>query len=818
MAAPLLSDVFALHVSDNDLRLLNDDAIQAFLPTEFPSATVFSLDYQAFLAAQHRATQHLYESTSAASTSSASTSSELQLMSSTVGVIAPRCALRVALAHSLVGDGVVGMIRSNRNVVVSIALSEHMLCPPNGRATLELYQFEPSTGVIPLGNKLDGDRTVSLLHGRAEARVKVNATSYNTRARWSSLMFFAIRVAWPSAPNSDRLLESPHVYVSLPFVSATKPESAVRQFIPAPAAASSASAAPALVELSIVESFPAEAPTTGGVRVLIKGTGFGPNDVVVFDRCAVPAESSVGELICVAPPHAEGVVDLYVARPIRAGTLVTQSNRIPFTYEPSVSVLKSMYFDLMARVDELERMRALAYTGAGSPPLAPSSPTHYSGGGGGGGIVGGGMTDEQLAGIDLPEAVRALAAKLDGLSPLSDPTFVLYAAQLGDVDLLRIVLPKDPRAATACARYVDENGNTALALALARNSIECICVLLEFLSPSDKIDARGRTLIGAALAQRPTPYALLAAIRRVALSSRGRALRGLTPATAARSTTAVARMQRPVSPPRPARGLALSPPSSPPSSPTLRSPMRPVTTVVTVTPPRSSASPPPPPRSAPPPPTTAGESTAVLSERAAKSSRRLSQRGSNPFSNAFRLSTVVDLSQCTPAMWNRPTRAGYLVKRGAVRKSWRTRYFVLQRNMLFYFRFNDDEEPLGAIPLKGATVAWSTIEKGRRPNLFSVESPTVKRTYFIQAESREEAESWMSSIARAATASQMSGPFDVQQLHHASFDSKGNISGLPSEWLENLAESTSSTPPLDSTAATTTASSTSATTRTTTAN
>jgi hypothetical protein len=178
----------------------------------------------------------------------------------------------------------------------------------------------------------------------------------------------------------------------------------------------------------------------------------------------------------------------------------------------------------------------------------------------------------------------------------------------------------------------------------------------------------------------------------------------------------------------------------------------------------------PPPRAAPATPVE----SAVLSERAAKSSRRLSQRGSNPFSNAFRLSTVVDLSQCTPAMWNRPTRAGYLVKRGAVRKSWRTRYFVLQRQMLFYFRFNDDEEPLGAIPLKGATVAWSTIEKDKRPNLFSVESPTVKRTYFIQAESREEAESWMASITRAATASQMSGPFDVQQLHHATFNAQGN--------------------------------------------
>jgi hypothetical protein len=803
MAAPLLSDVFALQVSEPDLRLLSDDAIQPYLPTEFPSATVFSLDYQAFLSAQHRATQHLYEasSSSAATTSSASTSSELQLMSASVGVIAPRCAVRVSLAHSLLGDGVVGMVRSHRNVVVSIALSEHMLCPPHGRATLELYQFEPATGVVPLGNKLDGERTVALVHGRAEARLKVNATSYNARARWSSLMFFAVRVAWPAAPDSDRLVDSQHIYVSLPFVSATKPDAAVRQFIAAAPSPAQATQSPS-VDLSVVESFPSEAPTTGGVRVLIKGTGFGQGDVVVFDRSAVsPAETSATEIVCVAPPHAEGVVDLYVARPIRAGSLVSQSNRIAFTYEASVSVLKSMYFELMARVDELERMRSLAYAGAGSPP--PSSPTHYSGGGPSGSAPGG-YTDEQLAGVDLSDAVRALAAKLDALSPLSDPTFVLYAAQLGDVDLLRIVLPKDPRAATACARYVDENGNTALALALARNSIDCVCVLLQFMSPSDKIDARGRTLIGAALAQRPTPYALLAAIRRVALSSRSRALGNNSAAIAARSAV---RAARPASPPRATtRTLGLSPPVSPPSSPTLRSTTRPVTIVVTATPTRTAVSPPP--RAAP-----AVVESAVLSERAAKSSRRLSQRGSNPFSNAFRLSTVVDLSQCTPAMWNRPTRAGYLVKRGAVRKSWRTRYFVLQRQMLFYFRFNDDEEPLGAIPLKGATVAWSTIEKDKRPNLFSVESPTVKRTYFIQAESREEAESWMASITRAATASQMSGPFDVQQLHHATFNAQGKLSGLPAEWLENLAAEESSAQSSSST--TTTAAATTTTTTTT---
>jgi hypothetical protein len=64
-------------------------------------------------------------------------------------------------------------------------------------------------------------------------------------------------------------------------------------------------------------------------RAHSSGTGFGPGDIVVFDRSAVsPAETTATEIVCVAPPHAEGVVDLYVARPIRAGSLVSQSNRI----------------------------------------------------------------------------------------------------------------------------------------------------------------------------------------------------------------------------------------------------------------------------------------------------------------------------------------------------------------------------------------------------------------------------------------------------------------------------------------------------------
>jgi hypothetical protein len=126
------------------------------------------------LAAQHRATQQLYEasSSSAATTSSASTSSELQLMSASVGVIAPRCArCACRLAHSLLGDGVVGMVRSHRNVTVSIALCSASTCSVRRTAAprSSCTSSNRRPGVVPLGNKLDGERTVALVHGRAEA-------------------------------------------------------------------------------------------------------------------------------------------------------------------------------------------------------------------------------------------------------------------------------------------------------------------------------------------------------------------------------------------------------------------------------------------------------------------------------------------------------------------------------------------------------------------------------------------------------------------------------------------------------------------------
>jgi hypothetical protein len=794
VALPLLSDVFALSIGEQDLNLLNDDVVLRSLPLPSEGAAVFSLDFQSFLSAQHRVVQQLYDSAGQQPVTAAASSALF-------GTEPPRCAVRVSLSHAIVPD-CVGMTRSHRNVDFQMDLAHFSQCPALGKAVLDVYAFEPATGCVPITSKLEGDRDASLSHGTCAWRVKINTTSYNSKARWSSLFFAVVRVSWP---NSDRpnapLLQSQHAYVSLPFVVATKPPAAIRQFVAAPTAAAAPSVG-GVVELAVTQSFPTESPTTGGVRVLIKGTGFLAGDCVVFDRTVVAvAECSANEVICVAPPHPEGIVDLYVARPLRAGALLSQSNRLSFAFEPSVAVLKSMYFELMARVDELERMRNASFGGgASSPPLAPGSPTHYSlhpaVGGDFGGGGGGGYDEATVTGADLLDTVRALAAKLDALSPLSDPTFVLLAAQLGDVELLRIVLPKDSRAAAACARYVDENGKTALALALECNSTACICVLLEYVSPSDKIDARGRTLVGAALVHRPTPWPLLAAIRRVAMATRARAREAVAQRSAA-AVRATARVPRPLSPvPRPLSPIARiaasaeraaivsrSPPLSPPSSPPpiQARQLRPVTTIV-LSPKDLSTSP----TLSPVVPRVIDASSTVAAQQATQSSKRLSQRGSNPFSSAFRLSQAIDLNTVTPAMWARPTRTGYLVKRGAVRKSWRTRFFALQRTMLFYFRHNDDDEPLGAIPLKGATVSW-TIEKGRRPNLFQLDAPAVKRTFYLQAESADEAEAWMSSLARAATMSgQLSAPFDVQQLHHAEFNAAGALQGLPEGWSDVL--------------------------------
>nr|XP_054605421.1 pleckstrin homology domain-containing family A member 1 isoform X3 [Nothobranchius furzeri] len=123
-------------------------------------------------------------------------------------------------------------------------------------------------------------------------------------------------------------------------------------------------------------------------------------------------------------------------------------------------------------------------------------------------------------------------------------------------------------------------------------------------------------------------------------------------------------------------------------------------------------------------------------------------------------------------------KAGYCVKQGALMKTWKRRYFVLDENAFSYFKYDQDREALRVISLKeiqkvqeckqrseillellvslfltGSTKhCWvlSYSELMMRDNLF--EMVTTSRTFYIQADSPEDMHSWIKAISGAIVA------------------------------------------------------------------
>ncbi|XP_069773916.1 pleckstrin homology domain-containing family A member 2-like isoform X2 [Narcine bancroftii] len=94
-------------------------------------------------------------------------------------------------------------------------------------------------------------------------------------------------------------------------------------------------------------------------------------------------------------------------------------------------------------------------------------------------------------------------------------------------------------------------------------------------------------------------------------------------------------------------------------------------------------------------------------------------------------------------------KSGFCVKQGIVRKSWKRRFFTLDENFFSYFKCEMEKEPLRAIPLKEIQRAQdcSCSQALMRDNLF--ELITMTRTFYIQADSPTEMESWIKAINEA---------------------------------------------------------------------
>ncbi|XP_068597238.1 pleckstrin homology domain-containing family A member 1-like [Brachionichthys hirsutus] len=97
-------------------------------------------------------------------------------------------------------------------------------------------------------------------------------------------------------------------------------------------------------------------------------------------------------------------------------------------------------------------------------------------------------------------------------------------------------------------------------------------------------------------------------------------------------------------------------------------------------------------------------------------------------------------------------KSGYCVKQGAVMKTWKRRYFLLEENSLSYFKSDLDKEPLRMIPLKEVHKVQECKQSDimMRDNLFEVVTPT--RTFYIQADSPEGMHSWIKAVSGAIVA------------------------------------------------------------------
>jgi len=136
--------------------------------------------------------------------------------------------------------------------------------------------------------------------------------------------------------------------------------------------------------------------------------------------------------------------------------------------------------------------------------------------------------------------------------------------------------------------------------------------------------------------------------------------------------------------------------------------------------------------------------------------------------------------ELSPEMWSKPDKQGELKKQGHVVNNWKTRWFVIQHDMMFYFKSRADNKPVGCIPLRSSSTRETN--KLNKPYCFELNAPKINKNFFIQASGSHEVKEWIEAIEAGSEYSSVSAPYNVQHEIHVDFDSATGFSGLPPEW------------------------------------
>ncbi|XP_038060654.1 pleckstrin-like [Patiria miniata] len=93
-------------------------------------------------------------------------------------------------------------------------------------------------------------------------------------------------------------------------------------------------------------------------------------------------------------------------------------------------------------------------------------------------------------------------------------------------------------------------------------------------------------------------------------------------------------------------------------------------------------------------------------------------------------------------------KEGFLVKKGHVRTNWRTRWFVLFKDALAYYKKKDDEYAAGAVILRGCSVLSPCPQYKKKEGVFQV-SARDGMELLMQASNETERDEWVKAIGDA---------------------------------------------------------------------
>lgn len=96
-----------------------------------------------------------------------------------------------------------------------------------------------------------------------------------------------------------------------------------------------------------------------------------------------------------------------------------------------------------------------------------------------------------------------------------------------------------------------------------------------------------------------------------------------------------------------------------------------------------------------------------------------------------------------------PTHSGWLTKQGAIHKTWRKRYFVLNQHLLYYFDGSSARRPKGVIDLTGCEVMRDMTRGKKHCFQVSHKKNMQQRIFLLHAKGDDDMKHWMRVINAA---------------------------------------------------------------------